>query len=35
MKPIERLMLHDWVILALALIGPGLLFVVFWKGQGQ
>jgi hypothetical protein len=35
MTPIERLMIHDFIILATVLIGPVVLFVMFWQGQGQ
>lgn len=35
MKPIERLMLHDWLII-IGTVGPGVgLFVWLWQGGGQ
>jgi hypothetical protein len=35
MKPIERLMLHDFIIIAATLAIPAVLFVMFWRGSGQ
>jgi hypothetical protein len=35
MNPLERLMLHDYIILGLVLAPAVVLFVLFWGGTGQ